>query len=53
MAIDFNVGKAFIPPQELDPTSTDEGFIFSPVLRAADGTRTGSSSVGSLRAASR
>jgi len=42
VAIDFDVGKAFIPPQELDPTSTDEGFIFSPVLRAADGTRTGS-----------
>jgi hypothetical protein len=42
VAIDFDVGKAFIPPQEVDPTSTDEGFIFSPVLRAADGTRTGS-----------
>jgi hypothetical protein len=42
VAIDFDIGKAFIPPQELDPTSTDEGFIFSPVLRAADGTRTGS-----------
>jgi hypothetical protein len=42
VAIDFDVGKAFIPPQELDPTSTDEGFIFSPVLRAADGSRTGS-----------
>jgi hypothetical protein len=42
VAIDFDVGKAFIPPQELDPTSTDEGFVFSPVLRAADGTRTGS-----------
>jgi uncharacterized protein DUF4382 len=42
VAIDFDVGKAFIPPQELDPSSTDEGFIFSPVLRAADGTRTGS-----------
>lgn len=42
VVIDFDVGKAFIPPQEVDPTSTDEGFIFSPVLRAADGTRTGS-----------
>jgi hypothetical protein len=42
VVIDFDVGKAFIPPQELDPSSTDEGFIFSPVLRAADGTRTGS-----------
>ena len=40
--IDFDVGKAFITPQEIDPASTDEGFIFSPVLRAADGTKTGS-----------
>jgi hypothetical protein len=42
VVIDFDVGKAFITPQEIDSTSTDEGFIFSPVLRAADGTRTGS-----------
>ena len=42
VVIDFDVGKAFLTPQELDPTSTDEGFIFSPVLRAADGTKTGS-----------
>jgi len=42
VVIDFDVGKAFLPPQELDPSSTDSGFIFSPVLRAADGTRTGS-----------
>jgi hypothetical protein len=42
VVIDFDVGKAFITPQELDPASTDEGFIFSPVLRAADGTKTGS-----------
>jgi hypothetical protein len=41
VVIDFDVGKAFLTPQELDPTSTDEGFIFSPVLRAADGTKTG------------
>ena len=40
VVIDFDVGKAFLTPQELDPTSTDEGFIFSPVLRAADGTKT-------------
>lgn len=39
--VDFDVGKAFIPPQEIDPTSTDSGFIFSPVIRAADATRTG------------
>jgi hypothetical protein len=40
--IDFDVGQAFIPPQEINPTSTDSGFVFSPVLRAADSTRTGS-----------
>ena len=38
----YDVGEAFIPPQVLDSTSTDSGFIFSPVLRAADGHRTGS-----------
>ena len=42
VVIDFDVGKAFIPPQEIDPTSADSGFIFSPVLRAADARRTGS-----------
>jgi hypothetical protein len=42
VVIDFDVGKAFLTPQEIDPASTDEGFIFSPVLHAADGTRTGS-----------
>jgi hypothetical protein len=42
LVIDFDVGKAFITPQEVDSASTDEGFIFSPVLRAADGTKTGS-----------
>lgn len=39
--IDFDVGKAFIPVQELAPESTDSSFIFSPVLRAADANRTG------------
>ncbi len=34
VVIDFDVGKAFI--------SAGEGFIFSPVFRAVDGTRTGS-----------
>ena len=38
--IDFDIGKAFIP-QEVNPASTDSGFIFSPVLRAADAARTG------------
>jgi hypothetical protein len=41
VAIDFDIGKAFIPPQEIDPTSTDSGFVFSPVIRAADAARTG------------
>ena len=41
IVIDYDVGKAFIQPQEVDPTSTDSGFIFSPVLRAVDSARTG------------
>ena len=41
IVIDFDIGKAFIPPQEINPSSTDSGFIFSPVLRAADAKRTG------------
>ena len=40
--IDFDVGQAFIPPQEINPNSTDSGFVFSPVIHAADATRTGS-----------
>jgi len=47
--IDFDVGQAFIPPQEINPNSTDSGFVFSPVIRAADATRTGSI-VGVVRA---
>lgn len=39
--IDFDVGRSFIPPQEINPLSTDSGFVFSPVLRAADARRTG------------
>ena len=42
IVIDFDVGKSFITPQEINAASTDRGFIFSPVLRAADGARTGS-----------
>ena len=41
IVIDYDVGQAFIPPQEIDPASTDSGFIFSPVLRAVDATRSG------------
>jgi hypothetical protein len=42
IVVDYDVGQAFISPQDIDPTSTDSGFIFSPVLRAADATRSGS-----------
>jgi hypothetical protein len=42
VVIDYDVGQAFVPPQEIDPASTDSGFVFSPVLRAVDATRTGS-----------
>jgi hypothetical protein len=42
VVIDYDVGRAFITPQEIDPLSTDSGFVFSPVFRAADATRTGS-----------
>jgi hypothetical protein len=41
VVIDFDVGQAFIAPQELDPSSTDSGFIFSPVLRAVDANASG------------
>lgn len=41
VVIDYDVGRSFITPQEIDPSSTDSGFIFSPVLRAADRNRTG------------
>lgn len=49
--VDFDVGKSFITPQEIDPASTDSGFVFSPVLRAADANRTGSIA-GTVRAGS-
>lgn len=41
VVIDYDVGQAFISNIELNPGSTDSGFIFSPVLRAADAKRTG------------
>lgn len=47
--INYDVGKAFITPQETDPTSTDQGFIFSPVLSALDKNRS-SSITGTVRA---
>jgi uncharacterized protein DUF4382 len=51
VVIDYDVGEAFIPPQVIDPTSTDSGFVFSPVLRAVDETRSGWI-VGTVRAQS-
>jgi len=51
IVIDYDVGQAFIPVQVTDPTSTDSSFIFSPVLRAVDASRTGSIG-GAVRAAS-
>lgn len=41
IVVDYDVGQAFIRPQEVDPQSTDSGFIFSPVLRAVDAIRSG------------
>ena len=49
VVVDYDVGRAFITPQEIDPTSRDSGFVFSPVLRATDAVRTGSI-VGTVRA---
>jgi hypothetical protein len=42
IVIDYDIGKAFILNRELNPGSLDSGFVFSPVLRAADARRTGS-----------
>jgi hypothetical protein len=42
IVIDYDVGKAFILNRELNPGSLDSGFVFSPVIRAADANRTGS-----------
>lgn len=44
VVIDMDVGKSFIDPAELSPPSSYKGFIFSPVLRAAQVRRTGSAS---------
>lgn len=41
VVIDYDVGQAFIPREELEPGTTDSGFVFSPVLRAADANRSG------------
>ena len=42
VVIDYDVGQAFINPQDVNPASTDQGFIFSPVLRAMDKKRSAS-----------
>ena len=49
IVLDYDVGRAFITPQEIDPNSTDSGFVFSPVFRAADVAHTGAIT-GSVRA---
>ena len=51
IVIDFDVGRAFIPAQDLNPGATDSGFVFSPVLGAASAARTGSIA-GTVRARS-
>jgi hypothetical protein len=51
IVIDFDIGQAFILNRELNPSSLDSGFIFSPVLRAADARRTGTIT-GTVRASS-
>ena len=42
IVIDYDVGKAFVLNRELNPGSLDSGFVFLPVIRAADANRTGS-----------
>ena len=42
VVIDFDVGRSFIPAADVVGAASDEGFVFSPVLRAADANRTGS-----------
>ena len=42
IVIDFDVGQSFFPVQTLDSLSADEGFIFSPWMRAVSLAQTGS-----------
>src|SRR4051812_8183962 len=42
VVVDFDVGRPFIDPAEVTPPCGCSGFIFSPVLRAAQVSRTGS-----------
>lgn len=51
IVIDFDVGRTFIDPADVSPPSGQQGYIFSPVLRAVQPSRTGSVS-GEVRSAS-
>jgi hypothetical protein len=42
VVIDFDVGRTFLDPSDVEPPCGCSGFIFSPVLRAAAVSRTGS-----------
>jgi hypothetical protein len=42
VVLDFDVGRAFLDPAEVSPPCGCSGFIFSPVIRAAQVARTGS-----------
>jgi hypothetical protein len=42
VVIDFDVGRTFIDPSVVEPPTGHQGFIFSPTLRAAQVSRTGS-----------
>jgi hypothetical protein len=42
VVLDFDVGRAFIDPADVTPPCGCAGFIFSPVVRAAQVSRTGS-----------
>lgn len=42
VVIDFDVGRSFIPAADVEGAASDEGFVFTAVLRATDANRTGS-----------
>lgn len=41
IVVDFDVGKSFIMNRDINPSSLDSGFVFSPVIRAVDALRAG------------
>jgi hypothetical protein len=51
VVLDFDVGRAFLDPADVTPPCGCTGFIFSPVIRAAQVSRTGSIS-GTVRVGS-